>query len=400
MHKCFYTGRIRLLGGKLWNIVTAHYKENSLDVFKHCEDGRQRSRNLYFRIIYGYGVNFPGDVENYGYGYGRGTAVLEPWDGCIMNVNPHIFEGYGNATIDETDKAQVLKAYPEMKWILQKHPDITRAETMELIPLWKKDHKVELLLDAGFKCMAFNKSFYKLTEKRRRDVLNFLKNNPGRNWGLAEVQTIMAEKISLEEYYRYAVFCSVAGKRVSYKVYKYLEHSPSGHNDVYLYHDYARMAKRCGHDMKDPYWAYPKNLMDAHDKVMKEMDRVLELEAKDMSERKAAAYLKAVKKWIGKKLDVDGTRVYIPESLEDIQAQAKALNQCLVTCDYAQRVINRKCVLVFIVKGNKRLATAELLPSGKIGQFYGNERHVDCRPCKTAVEALNQWKETYIKKVA
>ena len=109
-----------------------------------------------------------------------------------------------------------------------------------------------------------------------------------------------------------------------------------------------------------------------------------------------------MKKLLKKRLVTrSGISVYVPEDIADIQKQAKALNQCLITSDYIGKVIQRKCVLVFIRDGKKPMATAELLPNGKIGQFYGNELDFnDCLPQKKAKYALRKWTALYSRSMS
>ena len=77
--------------------------------------------------------------------------------------------------------------------------------------------------------------------------------------------------------------------------------------------------------------------------------------------------------------------------------QAEALKQCLVSADYIGKVIKGECVLVFVRFRGRPVATAEILPGGKLGQFYGNEADRNrCKPTKAATVAFDAWKAEYI----
>ena len=163
-----------------------------------------------------------------------------------------------------------------------------------------------------------------------------------------------------------------------------------------VYKDYIEMVDSNGHDKKQDYWKYPSDLREAHDKVMREAANIKAATLKKRQKK----YTAAVKKFIGKKVEDGNIRVFVPESIEEISLQASVLHQCLVTADYIGKVIDRKCLLVFIKRGNTPIATAEVLPSGKIGQFYGDERdRNNCEPGETEKRAIDVWMTTFKPKI-
>ena len=100
-----------------------------------------------------------------------------------------------------------------------------------------------------------------------------------------------------------------------------------------------------------------------------------------------------VGKWLKKTLRKNGFVVSIPGDIKTIQKQAKKLHQCLVSADYIGKMAEKRCLLVFIsTKEGTPVATAEILPSGKVGQFYADERdRYNMKPDKKAQEALDAW---------
>ena len=158
-----------------------------------------------------------------------------------------------------------------------------------------------------------------------------------------------------------------------------------------VYKDYINMARTCGHDVENAYWKYPADLRKAHDKVMREKSRMDDAKLRKRQEK----YMEAVKKFMGKVLKVGEMDVFVPETVKEISEQAAILHQCLVTADYIGKVIDHRCVLVFITKNGRPLATAELNRNGKTVQFYGDERSVNIRPGKDADEALDKWIRTF-----
>ena len=190
--------------------------------------------------------------------------------------------------------------------------------------------------------------------------------------------------------------------RVDYDVYRWLKDRLKRNRSLWAelrqYRDYADMVKEAGHDLRDRYWRFPKSLKRAHDKVMAEVANIRAAKKAEELRQKGLKYLEAVKAWIGSDMEMkNGWRVYVPESAEDIVRQADALKQCLVSADYIGKVIKGECVLVFVRFRGRPVATAEILPGGKLGQFYGNEADRNrCKPTKAATVAFDAWKAQYI----
>jgi len=85
--------------------------------------------------------------------------------------------------------------------------------------------------------------------------------------------------------------------------------------------------------------------------------------------------------------------VYIPKSVEDISFQAKQLKQCLISCEYDKKMMDGKCILIFVrgVDGNP-IATCEVAQDASIVQFRGDESDIyKCDPPKEAVEAVGAY---------
>lgn len=94
----------------------------------------------------------------------------------------------------------------------------------------------------------------------------------------------------------------------------------------------------------------------------------------------------------------DGYSIFVPQDVLTIEKQAKDLHQCLVYAGYIDKVINKKCLLVFVQKDGKSIATAELYPDNKLGQFYADELdRKNCRPTQEVKKAFNKWLENKIK---
>ena len=203
---------------------------------------------------------------------------------------------------------------------------------------------------------------------------------------------------------------------VSFEEWRYLQGKPK-YQDEYFYNDYRKKCKEVGHDFKDPYWHFPKNLKKQHDKVMKEVAlkraaeeairraKAAEEKARKEKER-ATIYTKFVKmmaKYIGR-LTEGAIEVFVPKSVELVQKQAKDLHQCLIAADYISKIVAKKCLLVFLYKDGKPYATAELRTKGRkfeLGQFNRNQQKKEIHATEADKEILMKWaKENNVKMVA
>jgi len=393
MHVCTYYDRIEMRRGKLTRVVTATWKEKRLDVYRRDEEGRERVRNLYTCMMGGYGVAFPGERIHRSV---PDIQDLDPWSEPSMNIR-------SLASNRPSLEAQRLieDRYPAFRYVMEK-ADLTCDEIIRILQTWKAHPEVELLLAAGYRRIAFSRRFYTLSKSLKKKVVNFLRTDRRENYGIGEVLFILKTGISPEDYIGYRDFRFKFGSvdRFSYPEFLYLEGRKD--RDVRIYADYMKMLRQTMHSIEEDYWHYPKNIARAHGKVMREIERTRLMKDAEEMKKRQDEYSRAVKKLLKKRLVTrSGISVYVPDDIADIQKQAKALNQCLITSDYIGKVIQRKCVLVFIRDGKKPMATAELLPNGKIGQFYGNELDFnDCLPPKKAKYALGKWTALYSRSMS
>lgn len=388
MIRCMFEERIELENGQLVRITNARwngkrYGSGEMDVFKLYEDGRKLCRNLCYCRISGYMLE---DVEK----------PDEVWSEPIIECNSFV-EGFGNIISDE--EVQLIKdMHPGFRWMLDKVR--TRycsniASIWEAMEAWKRWPECERLVNGGFFKLAFSKGFAKMPYLKQKKIAEWLKQNPSTDFGLGKIKTMMSKKITSEEYELYIRkvpmnLIKYLGTQVNKGIFNTLNEARR------IYEDYIRMAKDMNHDTDSDYWKIPNDLKKAHDKVMDENAR----KEAAKQRKKIARYHKAVEKFINKRLECDGLTVYIPKDYETIESHAMALHQCLVYADYIGKVADRKCLLVFIKRGDTPTATAEVLPDGKIGQFYGDERdHNNCEPGVTEKKALDVWMKTFKPKI-
>ena len=398
---CNYDDRLVMRKNRLERVVTASWdskrrkSKGKMDVFRLDEDGRIKCRNIDLCTMGGYlFVNPKVYVQSWG----------TPW------VNMYDFRFCRTHSIKDSEKEMLIKAYPEFKWTLEKcckRINPTLAFAFNLLQAWKRDPNVEYLVDAGLFYLAFNKAFSKMSHAKQMEVVRFIRDNlGGRDEPLVKVKTMMKYGISEKQYTTWTNF-RPDGKVVKYGEYLYFKKFKFKSewdlmHFVRMYKDYEFMTKKAGHNWKDPYWLYPKDLKAMHDKVMKECELIDEAKriaderlASERERNKKANYEKLARKWVEKTLKKGAFEVFVPADVKTISKQANVLHQCLINADYVQRVIDKRCLLVFVWKDGKPYATAEIFKNGTTGQFYADERKRNIKPEETAKQALDEWLDTY-----
>lgn len=383
---CDYIDRLEIENNNLVRIVTATSRKDSaksLDIYKEYENGDAVCRNLYYSM-YGYRVGFPGEKNSlYRNNCLEFDETLESYGEC-KKID------FYSRKLTAQEKLLVANKYIGFSYILKKH-DLTINTAFKILRIWHIFPEIEFVLDTGFEHLALNKAFWRLTESKRKDVLRLLMKR-GKKYNLSDVLTIRKYKLSDNDFCEYKSFCNRCG-RVSFDVYKYLcKIGRADYQGRSFYSDYKALLKQTDH--KGDYWTYPKDLQKKHDDLRLEIERRKMLEESEKLSKKQEKYTEAVKKLLSVKITENGYSVYVPESVQEIKAHADKLHQCLISCDYIEKVCNRKCVLVFVVKNREPVATAELLSGDKIGQFYANELdRNNCLPSDEVRQIVNKWIE-------
>lgn len=384
MFLCTYEDRITVVDGKLCRIVNATAKRKgcehlNLDIYREFEDETADCRNLYYSMIGGYRVAFPGTKNAYNETEPEEDFCKTPLIKCFPY---HVLSAHEIGLI-------ALK-YDGFFYTLKKW-NATSDVVFKALRLWKEHKEIEFMLAAGYDRIALNKSFWKCSEKRRKEIVMFMKTDERlKGFPLKDVLQMMKYKVSVDEYKRFLDF--PFSYKLNYPAFKFLEkHDKLSYDGVALYCDYKKMLNASGHK-KDNYWLYPKDLQKKHDDLFAEVCRKEALRKADKLTKKQGDYIKAVKKYLNSNKEIDGYSVYVPNNFLDINYQAEYLHQCLISCDYIEKVIQKHCVLVFIRKNEKPVATVELLPRKKIGQFYANELdRNNCLPTEEVREVFNKW---------
>lgn len=403
MIRASYDDRIVVEGERLARIVTAtwgksrRHKEGSVEVYKIYDDGTDFCKHLCFSVYSGYLVD-----DRY--------LDEDEWDEPAFFL--HSFRDSYSSELTDADRETLISENPEFKWTLQKYGKCTKAMAMNLLIAWKKKPKIELLVSAKLYNILFDGNFAKMTADKQKQVLGFIRENEcTKSWPLQKILFVMNRKGTEKDYEDWNEFRDRSGKIVGFKFFtKYRDKLVTKNGKNYalvdFYRDYMRMAEAVGHDIRDNYWKYPNDIKKAHDKVLGEYEAMLEaqrieqLKAKNRRERnKKKNFDKVAERFSKLTLRKSGLVVHVPKDLKEIREQAKALHQCLVYCDYYGSMAERELLLVFITNDEgKPVATAEIMPNLKVGQFYADQRKYDddlMKPSADAVFALNEWIEKF-----
>ena len=240
-----------------WPATRTHDKGN-VEVYCIDEDGKEKVRYLDYRPVCGYMVDLDFKDDTW-YNISGSCRALRT--GANVLSTP----------LSEEEKAAILKTHPEFKWTLQKAGEIKPAKAMKILIAWKKDNRTELLVGAHLDNLVANGNFLRMKNERQKAVLAFIRKTPeAERWTLAKILFVMHGHTP-KEYNDWMSFRSSYGLGCAFDVFKYLDGDRHG---LDIYRDYSRIAERCGHDIKDKYWKFPKDLKTAHDKVMKEWENI------------------------------------------------------------------------------------------------------------------------------
>lgn len=391
-HHTENTERLEIENGQIVRIVTATYKDFSLDVLKEYEDGTFYARNLEWSNMAGWLVTFPGEKVRYRYTNGSYIQELEDWYELRCDCNM-----WSQSQIP-FDKTIFINACPELKYFFMKfNVNTSYKELLALVRQYKKYPNIETLIEKGLYSLALNTNLQRLSKPKLSIIINFIRDNEGftKNTMLKDIQCCLKENVKYIDYGRYKYSAG------DMELFNYLRRKRIDPN---YYNDYICMCRNAGHNISDMYWKYPNDIFKAHDKVMDEVKNIENAKSKIRGGLLRQVTLNF------KKLDsiIDGYRFFIPNSLEIINKQCEALHQCLLTKNYVDKMINQEQVLVFVWKDDLPVATAQVFyekntDQGQekydylVGQFYADEsKHKDrngndCLPPLEVQSAFKKW---------
>lgn len=431
-----WTDRLTVEDGHITRIVRAEYSKkgeySSVDVYKENDNKEYWDQNLYISIYGGVVVTFPGFKIG---GYWKDDTIAEE-EGWNKRQRPSLV-GY-SSKITAADEALVCGAYPDFKYLFKKvsHSDWNRLYLIRVLQVWVKHPELELVMAAGYENVGMDGRFWRYSEKRRREICLFMRKNAGNKFRYLPLKNLN-ECIKSNDPERYLSYMADVSEwdrnsrcvdAVKYEDYLYLKKlktkiqtrwkgQKAFDAKMNYWMDYIRMAASAGHDVHDPYWRHPKNLLAKHDVVMEEINRIEEAERiaaaqrraewearqREMEAQKAEKLKKElmrlqpkverILKKFGKYSEVvDGYSIFVCTDYEEWKRQAEALHQCICVGGYYQKTLKGECTIVFIQKEGVPVATAEVKNDGKIGQFYADERdRSNCLPTPEVRAAFEKW---------
>ena len=425
-HKCDYFLRFEIENeNELVLINQACYKQDyeiqdykyKLDIYKYnltTKKAYVRYGNAHYVNLGGWLVDFPNEKCKTRYGYYYGYNCQIPL--CDYEETSRI-EGleYGRLEMsNETMKNLILQSKPELKYLMKKidfdNPRLTLWKLIDLIEMWyEHPSEVETLAYLGFYNIATNKSLYRLTKPKKKEIIKALSNfNDDRGMlSLITVQNFIKSGMKYEEWYSYMCWNNwrTQGRYIDdVETFRYCQRK---NIDKYRYHDMLAMASNQGHDIENEYWKYPNDPNAMHDRLLETKQELERIEREKEQEREKQYWMQLKKIAVKNKLDsgVDlgnGYTLFMPYEYEQYKKSADELHQCILASKYYSKVAQGKSLLIMIWHDGKPSSTCEIDFDKKILQHYGNElNREDCKPTEFEQEAIKQFLATFKpKKVA
>lgn len=363
-------------------------EQTNFDCYKEYETSTDVCRNLY-RNFYNYlGVEFPKEIV---WNYRTKRHVrrgYDEWDEVCCNVN--IDTPYYPT---EREKKIICDKYPAFRYVLNKWSG-TRSQTMAVLKVWKEHPEVELPLSLGYYDIIFCKSLYTMKKEDLKKCYKYMNENRQLNLSITDLKIIVRHGEEVSDMYCRAKM--IMGRCVKISELKWL----LGQYDKYYKNnswslrgdmeDYKELCKYFHKDMKDEYWAHPKNLRERVEDLRVQRENIRMLQRAEELKKKMTHYKRVIKQFDGWDRVIDGYNIIIPKTIEQWQKQASVLNQCIIRMNYMDEV-NKNYVLFFILKGDTPIATCEVtnLLEKKIGQFYADEHdRSNCLPTPEVRNAM------------
>ena len=361
-------------------------EQTNFDCYKQYETSPDMCRNLYINFYNSLGVEFPKETV---WNYKTQRHVkrgYDEWDEVGYGI--HIDTSYHPT---EREKKVICDKYPAFKYVLNKWSG-TKSQTMAVLKVWKEHPEVELPLSLGYYDVIFCKSFYSMKKEDLKKCYKYMSENRDLNLSISDLKIVIRYGEEMSDLHFRAK--TIMGRRVKISDVKWVVNQYDKYyenNSWGLRNDYENYNDLCIYfdkDMKDEYWAHPKNLKERLEELREQRENIRMLEETVRLKKKMTRYKRVIKRFDGLDKTVDGYNIIIPKTVEQWQKQASVLHQCIIRMNYMDQV-NKNYVLFFILKGDTPIATCEVtnLLEKKIGQFYADEH--DRENCMPTPEVRN-----------
>ena len=174
---------------------------------------------------------------------------------------------------------------------------------------------------------------------------------------------------------------------------------------VGTYSDYIRMAKAQGLNLSSEIFFKPKNLKAAHDECVRVAhEKEYETRAKEISQKfpKVPEILKDIQ---SKYTYESGEfAIIVPEKIEDIIAEGRALGHCIDTTDrYFDRIQNHVTYLVFLRHASARNMswyTLEIEPGGTVRQQRTTGNRQNKEDTESYMPFIREWQKVVRQRIS
>lgn len=144
-------------------------------------------------------------------------------------------------------------------------------------------------------------------------------------------------------------------------------------DDIKLYHDYLKILRKLGLDLRSPKYIVPENLREAHDQLTYKINKKSELIRKDEIKRKTRIYRESHQEyldrtWITREHGLIGT---VLQDVEEFRHVGNIMSFCIYSASYYE---SNNYIIKFVDPGNnnKIIEVAEVEPgSGNVRQCRG-----------------------------
>ena len=395
-HKCDLKSRLVIENGKIYAIARAYWKDKELDIYKECLEDKKVyiKQNVKYTNMAGWLVSFPNEKET---GYRRYYHDIVP-DYEYEEIN-YTYDGIRWARTEtfqdvERQISLILENHSEYRYLLNK---LYRNETYNMnayflfdaIHNWEEHPESEYLYQKGFFSLATNKSLYRLGKAKKKQYLKLIQIMPisesNSFWNLKDLRAFNNTGLSMEDYIQFREFTRgfYRAKDVSVEDWRYCVKKGI---DINYYADLCRLIIDAGKDTTDPYWKYPSNPVEAHDRLQQMIDN----QKAAQEAEKYEVLAKIGKRNLKEAVEIDGYQIFIPTNYSQFKACADLLNQCLLSADYVGKMSKGQSLIIMLWKNGQPSSTAEINYDKSIRQFYGNEfDRSKCRPSDEEYKVLD-----------
>lgn len=166
-HKCEYFAELKSKKD-IYFKIRAVWQFRSEYVYKENLKGESKCRYLYYSNLAGYLVTFPNEKHRGYYGYIQEKEKM--WSCYPCNL-------YARWETREQDLKELELNHPELKYFIRKQNISDIYAFMRVLRVYKEHPEIEPLIERDLIRIATDKRLFKLTDKKRKQVMSFIKSH-------------------------------------------------------------------------------------------------------------------------------------------------------------------------------------------------------------------------------